>query len=182
MALRIRGVATFISTLLLVTTVILWLRSCWRADIGGLLLHQGRVQAAASCRGKVYFFFSDLQLGEERAWTLDAESGDPDEFLRARDGLLVFPALDRVALGFRLAKAPPKAMWVPATYWIVVLPHWFITIVFAILPAVWLRHRLRLRRRVKRRLCRRCGYDLRFSAGRCPECGEAIDGEATVPA
>jgi predicted amidophosphoribosyltransferase len=73
-------------------------------------------------------------------------------------------------------------MWVPATYWIVVLPHWFITIVFAILPAVWLRHRLRLRRRVKSRLCRRCGYDLRFSAGRCPECGEAIDGEASVPA
>ena len=42
---------------------------------------------------------------------------------------------------------------------------------FALLPAVYLRRRHRIVRRRAGGLCPTCGYDLRASSGRCPECG-----------
>lgn len=56
-------------------------------------------------------------------------------------------------------------------------PWWAITATLALLPLVWLAafagRALRRRQRQSRGLCRACGYDLRASAGRCPECGHA---------
>jgi hypothetical protein len=59
----------------------------------------------------------------------------------------------------------------------VLVSDWACCLGTAILPAIWLVS-FRLNRRKQRQvagLCRRCGYDLRASKGRCPECG-------TVPA
>jgi hypothetical protein len=51
------------------------------------------------------------------------------------------------------------------------VPYWFLACVAAALPAVAIR-RIRARRRIARQgLCPRCGYDLRASPERCPECG-----------
>jgi hypothetical protein len=61
----------------------------------------------------------------------------------------------------------------------VVVPHWFIVLLLAILPAMWLRqaHVLKIiRNRRAAGLCTHCGYDLRASPGRCPECGAEIVG------
>jgi hypothetical protein len=56
-------------------------------------------------------------------------------------------------------------------------PWWAITATLALLPLVGLvafvRRVLRGRQRQSRGLCRVCGYDLRASGGRCPECGSA---------
>lgn len=59
---------------------------------------------------------------------------------------------------------PPEVLWVS--------PLWFLFTLAAILPAL----RLRPLRHRKHRpgLCRACGYDLRASPDRCPECGSAI--------
>jgi hypothetical protein len=56
-------------------------------------------------------------------------------------------------------------------------PHWFPAVAAAILPLVSLCRLFRQRHRGPG-LCKRCGYDLRATPGRCPECGAAVPAEA----
>ena len=60
---------------------------------------------------------------------------------------------------------------------VVVLPYWLMVVTGAILPGLVLgRRKLLVARtnfRVRSSLCAGCGYDLRSSPGRCPECGAA---------
>jgi hypothetical protein len=59
-------------------------------------------------------------------------------------------------------------------------PWWEVFVMLAILPAMWLiRYEVkRLRKgRVCEGFCAVCGYDLRATPGRCPECG-AVPGKA----
>jgi len=54
------------------------------------------------------------------------------------------------------------------------LPYWTIALAFAALPAAQVRRLLRALRARRRRAegrCPACGYDLRASPDRCPECG-----------
>lgn len=66
-----------------------------------------------------------------------------------------------------------------------VLPYWFLALCLTLAPALWLNgalRRRRLRHRRQTNLCQHCGYDLRASTDRCPECGTAIPGAVTSPA
>jgi hypothetical protein len=51
------------------------------------------------------------------------------------------------------------------------LPLWMICLAGAVLPAVAVAQRLRRPRAVDEGRCVKCGYDLRASPERCPECG-----------
>jgi predicted amidophosphoribosyltransferase len=46
-----------------------------------------------------------------------------------------------------------------------------VALLFALLPAFQLRAILRSHRRHRQGLCSVCGYDLRATPDRCPECG-----------
>ena len=67
--------------------------------------------------------------------------------------------------------------WTPAiatypTHVRIILPFWIPTLVFALtLSATRPMHNRRRRKRNKLGLCLKCGYDLRASKDRCPECG-----------
>ncbi len=51
------------------------------------------------------------------------------------------------------------------------VPYWFLIVVTLLLPAIALHRWHRRRRRIGENRCLTCGYDLRASPERCPECG-----------
>jgi hypothetical protein len=53
------------------------------------------------------------------------------------------------------------------------LPDWLQCIVALILPALWFRARRRMRN-APMNACAKCGYDLRATPDRCPECGASV--------
>lgn len=116
-------------------------------------------------------------------------------------GLLVFevegPVRGRVRQGWEYFKTPMPRRWPfragrfgfeayrgevthfvrlpPSTVHGVAVPHWSAALALSVLPAAWLvrwRARAAARRRAEAGLCARCGYDLRATTGRCPECGQ----------
>lgn len=73
--------------------------------------------------------------------------------------------------GFAAAMPPTPGS---AREFVFATPCWFLTLAFASMPFGWAVLRLRRRRRARLGQCATCGYDLRASTDRCPECGTPI--------
>lgn len=71
-------------------------------------------------------------------------------------------------------KVPKSTFW---ETWDLTVPHWAIALPLALPAAFSGVGFLRKRRRRKRGVCMCCGYDLRASAERCPECGTPVPAE-----
>jgi hypothetical protein len=81
------------------------------------------------------------------------------------------------AAGFGIARLEVHhndGVWAYGAYHVVV-PYWLIFACILLLPALRCRTALRRRSRAKRGHCVRCGYDLRATPQRCPECGMAAE-------
>lgn len=79
-----------------------------------------------------------------------------------------------------------KPLTTPKPARVVGVPWWMILSLPGIVPLLWLflfiRRRRRLVIRARNGLCLNCGYDLRASTGRCPECGTTISPQPTEEA
>jgi hypothetical protein len=55
--------------------------------------------------------------------------------------------------------------------WNCEVPYWMLAVLASVVPTVWAAVRFWGRRRTRAGLCSSCGYDLRATPDRCPECG-----------
>jgi len=60
--------------------------------------------------------------------------------------------------------------------------YWAIVCALALIPGLWIVRRLRRRKRMAANTCPVCGYDMRATPQRCPECGTAGRAQALPPA
>jgi hypothetical protein len=183
---RVFTILSALSLLLSVATVVLWARSYWIHDMwswshsgyvslhfvnGGVVLwwgvpNPGDRPVASSVR-----FIWD---GLHRHW------GDIHEPISQ------FPA-DRISptmtvywnfAGFISAADDPQRVRQSPSYHMLAFPCWFFVAIEALVIAVMVR-RMAAARRYRSGLCSRCGYDIRATPDRCPECGTAMQAQKT---
>jgi uncharacterized membrane protein len=174
------NLAAALSLLLCLTTLALWLRSGWRTEyvqycaraVDGRRSQPpayARVFKAGSCDGVLWLEWwpAERMFAEPwytPGWSYGTEPGGGSG-LR---GLIVpdgdwwawnKPWAFAVTSGFPPIEGTFRVSWLAYV------------LAFAILPTVWLLRYRRKRRRRRLGLCDACGYDLRESPERCPECG-----------
>jgi hypothetical protein len=73
-------------------------------------------------------------------------------------------------LGFRLL----TGMCGTGAFWSIRVPFWCVALATAAVPCLTLAQRVRRASRRRAGLCPDCGYDLRATPARCPECGTPV--------
>lgn len=158
-------VASGLSSLLAVASLIMLIRSYTRADI----LLPPRNCFIASCDGQLYIATGG---GAHPHWELTSTPTDGSFVPRIDLPRIRVSGWKFAELGhFRVmaVRIGDYKLYLDVTS----IPWWCLTFGFGILPIV------RLSAAVKRRVstghmkCVKCGYDLRASKDRCPECGAA---------
>ncbi|HEY7118297.1 MAG TPA: hypothetical protein VH475_17040 [Tepidisphaeraceae bacterium] len=170
--------ATVVSLVLCVATAVLWVRSRWTADVAG---HWSRTGVPISDTLWSANGFISLRHWEPpansrvqvraRGWFYGhgpAAQDDPSRFLYSRDS--------RRLLGvtyFDYTWMRPRGPFDGVRERALLVPYWLLLVVFGAPAVIRLLSRGHRRRaaRVAAGLCPACGYDLRATPQRCPECG-----------
>jgi hypothetical protein len=82
---------------------------------------------------------------------------------------------ENVSCNAHWQNVPPTSVWYDAETYFVERPFWIVIGLGLSLPVIWMRCQLRERRALRViGCCKTCGYDLRASPDRCPECGTSV--------
>ena len=157
---RLTIFATALSLIVFLTIVALWVRSYWFMDAWNWA--GGRRSFSSQPGGVILFHHIEPPLHDI--------------------GFVSYRVLPRQRkarpvgnrfLGFAVFASPPS--WSRRDQFCEV-PDWFVALATSILPLLALRCAVfdRPKRRIGAGRCGACGYDLRASTERCPECGTAI--------
>jgi hypothetical protein len=83
------------------------------------------------------------------------------------------PDVGFLGFGYRDGTVPSTEAWRDVTWREWTMPYWSLVLLLACLPTVAVMKSLRERHRRRPGHCPACGYDLRATPDRCPECGAA---------
>jgi hypothetical protein len=170
-----------LSLLLCVAVGVLWVRSYWLSETIERFAGDQR-QSIGSNRGTITFNWAQFRplVGVPIANSVSppftryrrSESYHPSVPTLVQDPGRKF---DYRMMGFRVASSAGGRVTMGSVIGTLIIPphitlgapHWFLLTLLAILPIM----RLAPRRRRRPGWCQNCGYDLRASPDRCPECG-----------
>jgi hypothetical protein len=160
---RLLGVLAVVSLVLCGITLVAWVRSYWNYDELASPERNGRSYQIASERGEVQFsVVRSLTPTTDLGWAFTTAH------LSQATGS---PWGQRPVYGFRTGRMSLVVNGVPsADGWFIVVSDWLLVLITAVLPALWIRQLWAHLPRYRVGLCPACGYDLRATPGRCPEC------------
>ena len=185
---RLFSLAAAVSLLLCLATATLWVVSCYRGDGRGTGGH-GFWMTIFNIRGHL-----------ELSWMRGTVAGDPYSSAYSRGPVDTTPLVKSLTRRAQLFRGTASSYrFVDFEFHtlrardrkgndgisrIVVIPHWFLVVAFAALPTAWLISRARRDPRAKREAlgqCVYCGYDLRATPDKCPECGTVPETKRPQP-
>jgi len=187
---KLRGSLVASSLLLCLVSTALWLRSYGQGDRlywstgdrdwtivapGRAAFFRSRYFGVEVDHGRMAVFVSKSDRDTDVSVLSDYPEGRGLHYMRRSDPFPAWP-FDGTRwwerLGFRLLhgkwRTPPGSIIDDTT---ASFPLWLVCGTTAIAPALWIKRRWRATVRKRRGLCAACGYDLRGSSDRCPECG-----------
>ena len=163
---RLLNILAGMSLVICVLAAALWVRSYWVAD--GFVW---KPSAAAGSYYRAYFGGGGARLGRgEYSFNKSACFEHYTDRSPARQtGFHPETSADRLGFDYHRG-SDSKGMPVVD----LIVPMWAVVLLAAVLPGcrmTWLWRDLRCRRKLASGRCASCGYDLRATPARCPECG-----------
>jgi hypothetical protein len=189
---RLHTVFAVSAMLIFAAVAMVWIKSYWKGNgIGYMTYRIDSPNAGQRFIHDAEMISGSLTIGSERADL--TRPGEVEYAKQAAHGLYIYSPQPRYAninwtqrisvwnhLGFFHLTDPGSNR---STFSRIVLPGWFLVLVTASLCGPVLLFSLRARRSAMRweaGQCQRCGYDLRETPIRCPECGTTVAVTAPV--
>ena len=164
--------------LLCVALCVLWVRSYWVAEDVAISRPTFGANAFSAMGGlqlggHILTHPSDTDLRRAERY-----HGDTFSYTDVSGWYLAYPMASRDhfayrVLGFDLDLGTGTRIFddVRSHYVSVTAPYWSVIVLLLVAPGVWVVRRSRRNRGRRLGLCPSCGYDLRATRERCPECG-----------
>jgi len=160
---RVLTIVSALSLLLCVGTCVLWVRSYWVMDSVGSFRNAGDIAYLSSLRGELSLIWSN----HPEHWGQWHYQAEPLLDLHGE-----YPS--RITPIRTFALPDPRNPWARG----IEVSDWSVVLLLGLAPAGSVLAGVRRRRHGARRAaghCPSCGYDLRATPDRCPECGRKAD-------
>ena len=174
------------STLAFLLVAADWIHSIFYSETF-VLVRGSHVYAIDNYNGEIAFWRGRFKPGESYPDGLHQEHWNGSNALKTMEFNVDDPMGGEIAFaGFAITQqrhfpttnVQTFSPTIVANHLAVVIPSWFLALLFGALPGTVAFRWMRGIRRRGEGFCSVCGYDLRATTDRCPECGTAIPQEA----